>query len=319
MPIRLEIDANWRATDWLGIVTAGMLWTSVCLTDNFEGSVAKVVQQIQSVAQLDFDDSGGGSAASADTGEEKTEMVSELHRLRTDMAAAARVGSTQWADEGDAQWKDQPARLHSIIPELPNDFRLTNDIETLTQLVLGQGKTHKRAVGFYGMGGIGKTVTGAAVCRAAGVRSWFDRIVWVTLGQSPIIPKVQSLAYMQLTGSDLKDSLTIPEKEEALRKAMESDRILLVLDDLWNENDEDHINFLPEEDNGSRVLISTRVRGLLRSDRPGGVNAIEVGLPDIQEAIRIVMNAAEVPSSSRAPPEAREVVDICGRLPLALR
>jgi hypothetical protein len=28
----------------------------------------------------------------------------------------------------------------------------------LTPLVLGQGREHKLAVGFYGMGGIGKTV-----------------------------------------------------------------------------------------------------------------------------------------------------------------
>eukprot|EP01051_Picozoa_sp_SAG22_P012403 SAG22_NODE_1287_length_4872_cov_2.731615_2_plen_56_part_00 len=43
---------------------------------------------------------------------------------------------------------------------------------------------------------------------------------------------LQSLAYQQLTGSDLKDSLTVAEKEAALREAMEADRILLVLDDL---------------------------------------------------------------------------------------
>ena len=76
--------------------------------------------------------------------------------------------------------------------------------------------------------GIGKTVTGAAVARAPVVRLWFDRIVWVTLGQTPIISKLQSLAYQQLTGSNLKESLTVDEKEEALRIAMEKDRILLV-------------------------------------------------------------------------------------------
>ena len=49
-----------------------------------------------------------------------------------------------------------------------------------------------------------------------------------------------------------------------------------MLDDLWNDGDEAHFNFLPqagaaEEAAGSRVLISTRVRGLLNPDRPGGV------------------------------------------------
>ena len=64
----------------------------------------------------------------------------------------------------------------------------------LTELVLGQGQAgQKRAVGFFGMGGIGKTVTSAAVCREPKVRAWYDRVVWVTLGQSPVINKLQSL------------------------------------------------------------------------------------------------------------------------------
>lgn len=172
--------------------------------------------------------------------------------------------------------------------------------------------------------GIGKTVTGAAVARAPVVRLWFDRIVWVTLGQTPIISKLQSLAYQQLTGSDLKDSLTVAEKEAAMTAAMESDRILLVLDDLWNGEDEDHFNFLPavgagsDDCTGSRVLISTRVRGLLKPDRPGGVAAVEVGLPSVPEAVRIVLNAADM-GGRAAPTEAVEIADICGRLPLALR
>lgn len=94
-----------------------------------------------------------------------------------------------------------------------------------------------------------------------------------------------------------------------------------MLDDLWNEEDERHFNFLPpidSADNGSRLLISTRVRGLLKPDRPGGVSAIEVGLPSPSEAIRIVMNAAEM-GDQTAPVEASQIVEICGRLPLALR
>eukprot|EP01052_Picozoa_sp_SAG31_P019855 SAG31_NODE_1466_length_8227_cov_10.254675_2_plen_1008_part_00 len=247
--------------------------------------------------------------------------MAELKRLQVDIKGADLAKRRSADNEEDSSWRDKPARLHAIVPELPEDFRLTNDITMLTQIVLATGETRKRTVGFYGMGGIGKTVTGAAVCRTEAVRDFFDKICWVTLGQNPIIPKLQSLAHVQLTGSDLADSLTVAEKEDALRKAMEKDRILLVLDDLWNEDDEQHFNFLPpvdDFDNGSRVLISTRVRGLLKPERPGGVNAIEVGLPSVSEAVRIVMNAADM-GGQNPPAEADQVVEICGRLPLALR
>ena len=180
VPVRLEIDPDWRATDWLGIVTAGMLWTSVHLDDHFDCSVEKLVQVIMSAAQLE----STGAVA-------KVELVSELKRLDVDIKGATRVGNTAWDDETDESWRDQPARLNSIIPDLPDDFRLTNDIAELTRLVRAQGQNQKRAIGFFGMGGIGKTVTGAAVCRADGVREWFDRVIWVTLGQNPIIPKLQ--------------------------------------------------------------------------------------------------------------------------------
>ena len=52
--------------------------------------------------------------------------------------------------------------------------------ETLQQKLLRSSKPTK--VGFWGMGGIGKTVTGAALVRDSEVRDHFDQIVWSPLG-----------------------------------------------------------------------------------------------------------------------------------------
>ena len=51
--------------------------------------------------------------------------------------------------------------------------------------------------------GIGKTVTGAAIVRDPEIRLFFDQIIWVPLGQSPVIEKIQNLTMMQLTGESL--------------------------------------------------------------------------------------------------------------------
>ena len=154
--------------------------------------------------------------------------------------------------------------------------------------------------------------------RDSDVRLWFHVIVWVTCGQRPVVAKLQSLAYRQFTGRDLLESLTEEERLDALREEMTRHRVLLVLDDVWDEDVQRHFNLLPTgEDNvhGSRVLLSTRVRGLLEGP---SVAAIEVGLPSNQEATQILLKAAEMRPDLPAPREAVRICELCGRLPLAL-
>eukprot|EP01051_Picozoa_sp_SAG22_P012404 SAG22_NODE_1287_length_4872_cov_2.731615_3_plen_170_part_00 len=165
---------------------------AISLDSHFEAGVGQLAQQIQQATQLEctgaHDEAGGllDLAAAAAPQQSVAESVAELKRLEVDIKGAARAntggGKSTWDDDGDgsSSWQDQPARLHSIIPEyvvqdcnsaplplrmssksfpvcvldhrLPEDFRLTNDITMLTQLVLGQGKKTKGTVGFYGMG-----------------------------------------------------------------------------------------------------------------------------------------------------------------------
>ena len=89
---------------------------------------------------------------------------------------------------------------------------------------------------------------------------------------------------------------------------------MLVLDDIWDLHVQRHFNLLPTgEDNvhGSRVLLSTRVRGLLEGP---SVAAIEVGLPSNQEATQILLKAAEMRADLPPPREAAKICELCGRL-----
>ena len=81
---------------------------------------------------------------------------------------------------------------------------------------------------------------------------------------------------------------------------------------MWEEDHGAHLNFV-DASSGSRVLISTRIRHLL-SD----AFSVEIDKPSVSDSIKILMAAAELPSTDRAPSEAREIVELCGRLPLAL-
>eukprot|EP01049_Picozoa_sp_SAG25_P020714 SAG25_NODE_7274_length_491_cov_0.923469_2_plen_55_part_01 len=55
-------------------------------------------------------------------------------------------------------------------------------------------------------------MTGAAIVRNEAVRQHFHAIVWIPLGQSPVISKLQNLCHMQLmSGEELSSELSEEE------------------------------------------------------------------------------------------------------------
>jgi hypothetical protein len=131
------------------------------------------------------------------------------------------------------------------------------------------------------------------------------------LGQTPSVDKVQSELLKQLTGEVIPADATEDEKQRLLRHGMVGKRVCLLLDDLWEAQHEKWVNFV--DTTLSRVVISTRVRGLLANSARIAINA-----PSEEDAIKIVMAAANMPAGSRPPRAAAEIVRQCGRLPLAL-
>jgi len=313
VPVLMQ-GGGWKATSWLGLVTAGSLWTPLFEEENFETNVRMLHEQLLKII-------GGSSCnGSSDTSEESGDMVGgstspseakeELERLRESQTATQSAVLMVLADP------TQPATMPAGVPQLPARFQPTEQIRELTRLVLSTTSTDmaKPRVGFFGMGGIGKTVTGAAIVRDDAVRQHFHGIVWLPLGQTPMIAKLQNLCHMQCTGKELSSELSSEEKKEALKQAMSGKCILLCLDDLWEEVHETELNFA-DVSAGSKVLISTRVKGLL-----AGAHQVEVCLPSASDSSRMLLTAADVADDEHgSPPKGvEEIVDLCGRLPLAL-
>jgi lambda repressor-like predicted transcriptional regulator len=313
VPVMVESTAGWRPSGWLGIVVAGALWTPLRAGADFQSGVRSLVDQIKGAVpesgagMSDDEDDEHTDTTGTDTGAERR---AELERLRKQMNVHER-GAATVEDTASSYDPGAPADVTASVPELPGDFRPTEEIKQLQHNLLHSTTSVK--VGFWGMGGIGKTVTGAALVRDDAVRDHFDQIVWLPLGQTPVMEKLQSSAMKQLTGKPMESTLSDEERQTALRDAFKGKRVLLALDDLWEEEHAPQLSFV-DESCGSRVLISTRIRHLL-SD----AFAVEIGKPSVEDSISILMAAAELGGTADAPPaEAREIVELCGRLPLAL-
>ena len=235
VPVMLSEDPKWKASGWLGICTAGSLWTPLDEAD-FEGSIDRLAAQVQSVAADSLSLSSSSDTVDAPTYhtlvQDPDATKAEFERLREEVVAA--TGRAKPIELQPEKYDpDQPAVVPQQVPQLPRDFRETPAIAELRRMLCAtkvDGTVQR--VGFWGRGGIGKTVASAALLRDTSIREHYDQILFLALGQTPVMDKVRGLMYLQLTGMQLKVDWSEQQKIEAIRMETTGRRILLYLDDL---------------------------------------------------------------------------------------
>eukprot|EP01052_Picozoa_sp_SAG31_P051549 SAG31_NODE_12290_length_952_cov_1.144197_1_plen_316_part_11 len=306
---------GWRPTAWLGIITAGLLWTPIHDTASITVSLDVMCSRVVEISRASSTVSRDDAVAIPSTSSQEP-VKADLDSVKGELQSLRRV--IAW-DDGQAKRKPKEpgalAELPAEIPILPAAFRKSAEMEELKRTLLSPESGAR--VGFAGIGGSGKTVTSAWTCHDEDVRTHFDIITWVSFGQDPVTTKLQGLLFLQLTGKELRMDYTTEQKKQALKDAFKGKKALLVLDDLWVLGHEELLNFVDSRA-GGRALISSRVHSLLRNEFS---TLIEVKLPSTEEAVCILMRSAmgsRYDESVAPPPEAREIVKMCGRLPLAL-
>ncbi|GAB2293414.1 hypothetical protein Dimus_027615 [Dionaea muscipula] len=114
-----------------------------------------------------------------------------------------------------------------------------------------------------GMGGIGKTTIAKIVYNDADVKSdHFDKLMWVCVSDSFSEMKVSKAILNSLDSNRSSSGFEeIQQVLEEIDKLIKGKRFLLVLDDVWTENDGDWngiMSSLSSCQPGSRVLVTTR-------------------------------------------------------------
>ncbi|XP_047943028.1 putative late blight resistance protein homolog R1B-8 [Salvia hispanica] len=111
------------------------------------------------------------------------------------------------------------------------------------------------------MGGIGKTTLSTHVFQNPLIRDRYDVCVWATVSQSYNIGEIFGEILDQIRGKSSGKSED--ELGEELHKYLFGGKYLVVMDDMWSIEVWDKLKFfLPKNDNGSRVLVTTRLSNL---------------------------------------------------------
>ena len=120
-----------------------------------------------------------------------------------------------------------------------------------------------RAIGIYGMGGVGKTMLVGKVATQAIKDKLFERIVTVVVSQTPNLKKIQEDVAKELE-LKLKDEDTDFQKAHLLRERLKKEKILLIIDDIWNKIDFESrgISF-GDDQKGSKLLLTSRSEDVL--------------------------------------------------------
>ena len=151
-------------------------------------------------------------------------------------------------------------------------------------LVGGSDKTQGASTLVQGAGGFGKTTLAIDACHHAEVVNAFpDGMLWTSLGEKPDLGRILSDLHVLATGNPPAVA-GLEQIGQAIAKALEGRRCLVVVDDAWRA--EDLAPFL--QLNGPKLLVTTRIRTLIEQVGQDGWPEVPVEEMEADEAAAIL-------------------------------
>ncbi|XP_040966688.1 probable disease resistance protein At4g27220 isoform X4 [Gossypium hirsutum] len=172
-------------------------------------------------------------------------------------------------------------------------------------------------IGLYGMPGVGKTTLAQEVGKHAGERKLFDKVVMFTMSQNPNINSIQDKV-ADVFGLKFQTSSREGRAEELFKSMQRVNKILVIVDDLWEEFELKIIGIpFGDDHKGCKILLTTRRQQVCT--KMNCQKEIQLGILSEDEAWVLFRDQAGLEGNSSAlNNEAKKVAAQCKGLPLAI-
>ncbi|KAJ0978860.1 hypothetical protein J5N97_014334 [Dioscorea zingiberensis] len=107
------------------------------------------------------------------------------------------------------------------------------DVDKLVEMLLAEGSFS--VIPVVGMGGLGKTTLARLVLKDPRIARYFNLKVWLSVSMDFDAVKLMRVMIQSITGQSCEPT-EVSELQDVLKEELKGKRLLLVLDDVWNED-----------------------------------------------------------------------------------
>ncbi|KAM3340947.1 putative late blight resistance protein R1B-16 [Capsicum galapagoense] len=189
-----------------------------------------------------------------------SEVVEQLKVIQAEFSDISRTVKSETVC--DVQVGSSCVLSRTNAPTLNDDVVVGfNDVEEKIIDGLTRGMTERDVISIVGMPGLGKTTLAKKVFNDEKVLNYFDKHAWCYVSEvykrKELLLEILSQVLEDVDeATKMKDDADLVE---LLYRKLKGKRYLIVLDDLWDIKAWDDLQrSFPDDDNGSRILVTSR-------------------------------------------------------------